>query len=382
MDKLDRSQYFKLDNALAYINRGYNKLESRDIYGAIYDFDRAMELDPNQDLGYLCRGQAKRDAGDINGAIDDYDRAEELNPNNAGLYTSGGILRSRIDAIQSAITENAIPINEVDVDLYTSASNLDNEGDIVDDLNPSTNIQSDNTQSDYILGKAKLESDDISGAIDEVDREIELICNPKHPLLHILYFNRGCLKQHEKIQNYQEALADFDRVIQLNPNKEWKEETANDYYDRGTTKADELHDYQGALADYDLAILFNPNLHVAYCNRGVLKHIRCQDFEGALADYDRAIQLNPDRANTYANRGTLKTENLQDYEGALTDFSRAIQLNPDNAHAHNMSGFLKYFIRKDRSGGIIDMQQAARLYQQQGNLNLYQKVIDSLNELR
>jgi Leucine-rich repeat (LRR) protein len=120
----DRSQAFKLDHAPAYIVRGYDKLELGDIYGAIYNFDRAIELDPNNDLAYICRGQAKRDSRDINGAIDDYDRAEQLNPNNAGLYTDRGSLRSRIYPVQSAVTENVVPINEADIDLDAMPQNI------------------------------------------------------------------------------------------------------------------------------------------------------------------------------------------------------------------------------------------------------------------
>jgi leucine-rich repeat protein SHOC2 len=286
MTKFDRSQDFKLDNAPAYIVRGYDKLELGDIYGAMYDFDRAIELDPNNDLAYICRGQAKRDSGDINGAIDDYDRAEALNPNIAGLYTNRGSLRSKIDAVQSAVTENVIPINEADVDLDTSRSNLDNEGNIVDDINLSITIRSDNAQfyygKYYHLGKAKIELGDIYGAIADFDRAIVLT-----PGIYKLYFQRG--KAHLNLRDFRSAITDFDRAIQVNPNY------ALAYFYRSNAKLD-LEDLQGALADFDSVLEIDPHIVNKYTIRDELllrldKQIVEQKIEKARLDRRSSLTL-------------------------------------------------------------------------------------------
>ena len=49
----------------------------------------------------------------------------------------------------------------------------------------------------------------------------------------------------------KEAIADFDKAIELNP------KDARAYYNRGVVK-DELKQYKEAIADYDKAIELNP----------------------------------------------------------------------------------------------------------------------------
>jgi len=51
-----------------------------------------------------------------------------------------------------------------------------------------------------------------------------------------------------------------------------------------------------ALADYDRAIELNPKFVEAYSNRALVKYA-LNDDKGALADFDRAIELNPKAAS-------------------------------------------------------------------------------------
>jgi tetratricopeptide (TPR) repeat protein len=149
--------------------------------------------------------------------------------------------------------------------------------------------------------------------------------------------------------NYQEALADYDRAIALNPNY------ANAYYNRGLLKVLKLNDPQGALADFDQVITLNPNLAEAYVNRGFLKRNELNDFQGALTDYNRAIALNPNDDLAYNNRGNLKYQKLNDPQGALADYDRAITINPNHADAHAGRGFLRYQFLNDLSGALQDI---------------------------
>jgi tetratricopeptide (TPR) repeat protein len=139
-------------------------------------------------------------------------------------------------------------------------------------------------------------------------------------------------------------------------------------------------DYQGALNDYNRAIQINPRNANAYYNRGLLKATKFQDPQGALADYDRAIKIKPGYDAAYNNRGNLKTEQLKDYQGALTDYNQAIKLKPRNADAYYNRGVLKYTLLTDRTGGIADMQQAVKLFQRQANSQNAQAASDLLKE--
>ncbi|MFM2302812.1 MAG: hypothetical protein RLZZ135_215 [Cyanobacteriota bacterium] len=71
----------------------------------------------------------------------------------------------------------------------------------------------------------------------------------------------------------------------------------------------------------------------------------------------------------------------QDYQDSLADLNRAISLAPKDANAYLGRGGLKHYHLNDRSGGVADIQKAARLYQQQGNTEFYQKTIDILKKI-
>jgi tetratricopeptide (TPR) repeat protein len=214
---------------------------------------------------------------------------------------------------------------------------------------------------DYLASAAqKYGNRDYRGALAEYDRIIAI-----QPNNAIAYNYRGVLKV--KIQDFPGGLADYNRAIQLNANY------GEAYSNRGNLKANKLQDLQGAMADYDLAIELSPKYAPAYSNRGNLK-IKNRNIEGGLADYNLAIQHDPNEATYYSYRAFLKILS-SDRQGALADFNRSIELNPNNASVYAKRADHRYFSLKDRTGGIADLQQAAKLYQQQGNAEFYQKTL-------
>ena len=69
-------------SAETYFNRGLAKLELKDYYGAIADYTRAIELNPQYADAYNNRGYAKSNLKDYNGAIADMNEALRLDPDN------------------------------------------------------------------------------------------------------------------------------------------------------------------------------------------------------------------------------------------------------------------------------------------------------------
>ena len=119
------------------------------------------------------------------------------------------------------------------------------------------------------------------------------------------------------LQQYEAALADYSRAIELDP------KYTQAYTNRGTTY-DALQQYEVALADYGRAIELDSNFAQAYYNRGNT-YKALQQFEAALVDYKRAIKLDPSFAQAYVNIGVLLGNQGQLRE-ALPYFEKAAQL--------------------------------------------------------
>jgi tetratricopeptide (TPR) repeat protein len=64
-----------------YMNSGLEKMKKNDDYGAISDFTKAIEQDPNWAGLYSMRGLSKSSVGDNYGAISDFKKAINLRPN-------------------------------------------------------------------------------------------------------------------------------------------------------------------------------------------------------------------------------------------------------------------------------------------------------------
>lgn len=89
----------------------------------------------------------------------------------------------------------------------------------------------------------------------------------------------------EALQHLQEAVADYTRATELDP------QYAKAYNNRGNAYA-ALGEDESALTDYDLALKIDPNLGLVYFNRGLL-HYRAGDPQQAIADLEMYLDLVP-----------------------------------------------------------------------------------------
>jgi tetratricopeptide (TPR) repeat protein len=74
------------NDASDYLNRGDSKYLLDDYSGAIADYTKAIEIDPNYALAYFNRGCSKHLLEDYSGAIADYTKAIEIDPNYTIAY--------------------------------------------------------------------------------------------------------------------------------------------------------------------------------------------------------------------------------------------------------------------------------------------------------
>ena len=166
----------------------------------------------------------------------------------------------------------------------------------------------------------------------------------RDPIRAYVYHTQG--KNKYDADEYEAAIADFDKAIKLNPRN------IHTYYRRGIAK-DAFGKHKAAIADFDKAIEINTEAVYLYLGRRNAKHA-LSDYEGAIADLDKAIQLYPEHPDLYNDRGEVQfrlgaaefsggnVEKAQAlYEAAIEDYTQAIKLNPEHAEARSNLGTVK-----------------------------------------
>ena len=178
------------------------------------------------------------------------------------------------------------------------------------------------------------------------------------------------------VQDFDEAIKDFDRVIDINPEfvmayfnravvrykkleyaSSQEEQTYAEEFISGGNMTMNLvtgktsgvkkmgddpvtaklkdnkkpYEYEMVTRDYDMVIKYAPNFVYAYFNRA---NLRCaqRDYRAAIADYTEAIYRDPEFADAYFNRG-LAYLSLGDARNGIADLSKAGELGIFNAYS-------------------------------------------------
>ena len=263
--------------------------------------------------------------------------AERLqNPKSASDYLAKGLVQREQGAKSQAINN------------YTQAINRD----------------SNYADAYYHRGNARYDQGDKQGALADYNQVISV--NPDYANA---YYQRAVIRYNQG--DTQGALADFNRYISLSP------DDIQAYYSRGTIRRS-FRDAQGTFEDFDKVVRLAPDNARAYYNRALARTM-LRDAQGALEDFNQALSLDPNWLTAYNNRA-IHRRRMGDREGAIADFSKILSIDPKNATAYFNRGIVRRDLG-DRQGAIADLQNAANLFQQQGDSNNYQKVVEKISSI-
>ena len=73
--------------------------------GALQDYNKAIELNPNFAMAYNNRGNLRKDMNDKEGALQDYNKAIELNPNDADVYNNRADFYLKMNDLDKALAD-------------------------------------------------------------------------------------------------------------------------------------------------------------------------------------------------------------------------------------------------------------------------------------
>lgn len=95
IDKSPSDPDLRYERALTYIHLQQPKM-------ALMDLDSAQNLEPNNPFRYASRAYVKDMLGDVAGAIADYEKALELDPQDAVCHNNLGLLQEKMGRMQQA----------------------------------------------------------------------------------------------------------------------------------------------------------------------------------------------------------------------------------------------------------------------------------------
>jgi tetratricopeptide (TPR) repeat protein len=163
-------------------------------------------------------------------------------------------------------------------------------------------------QGDEYRGKGLYEM-----AIAQYTKAIE-----KNPKYHRAYTSRGlvyCLHIHDL---YEEAFLDFSKAIELCPCDPLS------FHGRGLVHYIR-EDYDAALSDFSRVLELNPKWSVTLYRINGEIYLKTSQFNKAVVEFTKAIEFNPDQATIYRDRA-LALFHLKEYERALQDVRIAQQM--------------------------------------------------------
>ncbi|MEZ0539021.1 tetratricopeptide repeat protein [Fibrella arboris] len=295
-----------------YNQRGLSKLETGDYYGALADFEYALQRDSTGVIAYNNRGLAKYRLGDKQGAFDDFTRAIALDSALALAYENRGVILYDDDQYDRAKT-----------DLLKAVT-----------LNPSSQM------SYYYLGLCGKASEDYSDTTANYFTKAIELASDKHE-----YQNARGLFYDDK-KDYKRARADYQATIKL------KADYNPAYYNLAQLDLSE-NKLTDALRNLNTAIRLD-STYAIYYNKKAQVLLQLTRYKEAQSASDQAISLNPERANLYDTRGSI-FDALGDAKNAITAYSKSLELAAQDGQIYYRRGMAKLKL-KDAAGACEDFQ--------------------------
>ncbi|HBX53571.1 MAG: hypothetical protein A2275_08675 [Bacteroidetes bacterium RIFOXYA12_FULL_35_11] len=109
-------------DANSFLESGKNKFKNRDYKGAVEDFTKAIELDPNDMNFYLQRGYAYGLIDNYESAITDYTTIIKKEPKHTFAYISRGAAYNKLKKYEKALNDlsKAIELDPSNTEAYNN----------------------------------------------------------------------------------------------------------------------------------------------------------------------------------------------------------------------------------------------------------------------
>lgn len=349
--------------------QGIEKFKQQDYAGAIEEFSRALQQNPDDTAAYLKRGLAYYDSGAIMQAVSDYTEVIKINPENGEAYYCRALARLALKNLPGALEDvnKAISINFNYAAAHDLRGIVRRKQGYIQDAIASLKQAADLYLQQKDTENCRLCLERIKQLQPAKPAATPAVVAKNVPTTSINDYFRQLLEKAEKGDTRQ-AMADLNWILQADA------QDAQAYCCRGVVRC-KMGNYREAIADFNQALQLNFQDAIVYRNRGKARSL-LGDNQGAIADFNQAIQMQPQDALNYVARGNAYRA-IGNYLGAIADYAQALQINPNDGQAYYNRG-ITHTLLEEIQNAIADYQKAISIFCEQEDWENHQQVLDSL----
>ncbi|MGZ4038557.1 MAG: tetratricopeptide repeat protein [Bacteroidia bacterium] len=296
---------------------------------ALTPLKKAIKVRADFVPAYTKMGFCKYKMNDLKGAVTDFGKVLQIDPNNYDAYKYLGIMfydsknfkDAKVFFDSAAAIANVLKIDDAEFFLYRARLMKAGKSykEALDMAGNALYADPKMVEAYILKAEIRFERKEYNYTIKELNDGMKLI--PADKPNYDAYKLRA--KAKFEVQDYKGAVTDWSVYVDAFP----KEEEA--LISRAAARIN-TNDNTNAIVDLDNAIKLNPKNPVSYNYRGVAKGGNKQYVE-ALKDLDYAIKLKFDYPPAYVNRAAIKFAS-KDKHGACEDLSKADGLGDQMAY--------------------------------------------------
>jgi tetratricopeptide (TPR) repeat protein/predicted Ser/Thr protein kinase len=302
---------------------------------AEFDFRKAWELQPDDAAKYVLytnRGAMRYRQGKLDDAVADFQQAIALKRRQYNAYVNLAVVYYKRKSLDQALEQlnQAIRLESKVAALYRMRALVQREcrdaPAALRDLAQAIQLESpgspfrasDYTEKAALLYQAKRFQEAVAAC------DVALMIRDDYPTAHrhraeaLIGLAEAESDRTKQLACYKEAVRSFERYLEKG------RRLPQVYQACARTKA-KLENYAEAIVDYTRAIDLEPNASV-YAARGWL-YLICDAPKLALSDFEKALQLNPESGDAYNGRGFARVK-LGQFRLAVNDAQEALRRGP------------------------------------------------------
>jgi tetratricopeptide (TPR) repeat protein len=337
-------------NNFACVDLGDALLSRGAVDDAIEQYQKAVEIKPEEPGSRIDLGVALLKKGKLEEAIAQFRRVLELNPAYEKVHYNLGIALFQKGNLAEAIAQYRTAL-ELKPDDEAAIRNLGDallkQGDLDESIaqyRKALDSHANDVEAHYSLGNVLLLKGNVEEAIGEYRKVIEF--NPAYEDAHynlgIALFQKG---------NLEGAIAQYRTALELKPDDENAHKNLGD----ALLKQGKLDE---AAAQYRKALdIHSDDLEAHYSLGKAL--LRKGDLDGAMACFQKSAEPSPDPLTRWNRLGDALLQK-GDLEEAMVCYQQAIKINPRSAEAYANLG-LAFFKKAEIKQAMDSWQQALEI---------------------